>query len=107
MNPRLVAEGAEPRHRVIRELCECLAAEARSASAEKDNVAGRGKFFHRLPERRKIVGLFRQARVGLDGSTFTMLKFRSMHVDAEQRLAELRGSNPHIYCKFGDPGCDS
>jgi len=44
--------------------------------------------------------IFRQARVGLDGSTFTMLKFRSMHVDAEQRLAELRGSNPHIGVMF-------
>ncbi|GAA1426516.1 sugar transferase [Microlunatus lacustris] len=38
--------------------------------------------------------IFRQVRVGLDGSTFTMLKFRSMHVDAEQRLAELRAQNP-------------
>ncbi len=33
--------------------------------------------------------LFRQTRVGLDGRTFTMIKFRSMCVDAEQRLAAL------------------
>ena len=33
--------------------------------------------------------LFAQARVGRDGSTFRCLKFRSMVVDAEQRLAEL------------------
>ena len=38
--------------------------------------------------------IFRQTRVGLDGSTFTMFKFRSMHVDAEARLAELRAQNP-------------
>ncbi|KQS69017.1 UDP-phosphate galactose phosphotransferase [Modestobacter sp. Leaf380] len=33
--------------------------------------------------------LFRQERVGKDGATFSMVKFRSMVVDAEQRLAEL------------------
>ncbi len=33
--------------------------------------------------------LFRQQRVGLNGETFHMLKFRSMVVDAEQRLAEV------------------
>ena len=44
--------------------------------------------------------IFRQTRVGLDGSTFTMLKFRSMHVDAEDRLAELRADNPNIGLMF-------
>jgi exopolysaccharide biosynthesis polyprenyl glycosylphosphotransferase len=33
--------------------------------------------------------LFRQERVGRDGRTFSMLKFRSMYVGAEQRVAEL------------------
>src|SRR5690242_21686908 len=33
--------------------------------------------------------LFRQTRVGARGETFNMLKFRSMGVDAEQRLAQL------------------
>jgi len=33
--------------------------------------------------------LFRQTRVGARGETFSMLKFRSMSVDAEQRLAQL------------------
>lgn len=37
--------------------------------------------------------LFRQTRVGLDLRPFNMLKFRSMYVDAEQRLDELRASS--------------
>lgn len=37
--------------------------------------------------------LFRQERVGIEGVHFRMLKFRSMVVDAEQRLAELSGRN--------------
>jgi exopolysaccharide biosynthesis polyprenyl glycosylphosphotransferase len=36
---------------------------------------------------------FRQKRVGLDGSEFDMVKFRSMVVDAEARLAELQAVN--------------
>ncbi|HEY0248642.1 MAG TPA: sugar transferase [Gryllotalpicola sp.] len=34
--------------------------------------------------------LFRQERIGLNGQTFRMLKFRSMVQDAEARLAQLR-----------------
>jgi len=37
--------------------------------------------------------LYRQERVGVNGQTFTMLKFRSMVVDAEQRLDEIRAAN--------------
>jgi lipopolysaccharide/colanic/teichoic acid biosynthesis glycosyltransferase len=37
--------------------------------------------------------LFRQTRVGKYGSTFTCYKFRSMYIDAEQRLEELRALN--------------
>jgi exopolysaccharide biosynthesis polyprenyl glycosylphosphotransferase len=37
--------------------------------------------------------LFHQTRVGRDGKTFTMVKFRSMYLDAEDRLAELRDKN--------------
>lgn len=36
---------------------------------------------------------FRQERVGMEGSHFHMLKFRSMAVDAEARLAELARQN--------------
>lgn len=44
--------------------------------------------------------IFRQTRVGRDGSTFSMLKFRSMHVDIEQRLAEVRAQHPHTGLLF-------
>ncbi len=37
--------------------------------------------------------LFRQERVGRDGATFQMTKFRTMVVDAEQRKAELAARN--------------
>jgi exopolysaccharide biosynthesis polyprenyl glycosylphosphotransferase len=39
--------------------------------------------------------LFRQARVGKDGREFSLWKFRTMFVDAEQRLYDLRRSNVH------------
>jgi lipopolysaccharide/colanic/teichoic acid biosynthesis glycosyltransferase len=37
--------------------------------------------------------LYRQERVGMHGRTFTMLKFRSMVVDADQLLDAVRDSN--------------
>ncbi|MFE8884420.1 sugar transferase [Pseudarthrobacter enclensis] len=37
--------------------------------------------------------LFRQERVGMEGKRFYMLKFRSMVVDAEQKLADLAQQN--------------
>jgi exopolysaccharide biosynthesis polyprenyl glycosylphosphotransferase len=37
--------------------------------------------------------IFRQDRIGLGGETFTMLKFRSMVIDAESRKAELMALN--------------
>ncbi|MBO0838911.1 MAG: sugar transferase, partial [Actinobacteria bacterium] len=39
--------------------------------------------------------LFIQTRVGKDGHTFRLFKFRTMVVDAEARLAQLRDSNDH------------
>ncbi len=38
---------------------------------------------------------FRQVRVGRDGQPFVMYKFRSMYLDAEARLAEVRHLNEH------------
>jgi exopolysaccharide biosynthesis polyprenyl glycosylphosphotransferase len=39
--------------------------------------------------------LFRQVRIGRHGRHFVMYKFRSMYVDAEAQLAELRPLNDH------------
>jgi len=50
--------------------------------------------------------LFRQARVGLHGRPFQMLKYRSMVVDAEERMAELAASNEiagHAFKVTDDP----
>lgn len=40
---------------------------------------------------------FRQIRVGRFGREFCMLKFRSMRIDAEQRLRELLAKNQHTH----------
>jgi exopolysaccharide biosynthesis polyprenyl glycosylphosphotransferase len=37
--------------------------------------------------------LYRQERIGVNGRSFGMLKFRSMVVDADQRLEEIRADN--------------
>jgi exopolysaccharide biosynthesis polyprenyl glycosylphosphotransferase len=37
--------------------------------------------------------LYRQERIGINGRSFTMLKFRSMVVDADQRLDDIRDGN--------------
>ena len=51
--------------------------------------------------------LFRQTRVGRNGGVFACLKFRSMVVDAEQRLAELHAVTGYEHGLFkmeSDPG---
>ncbi len=50
--------------------------------------------------------LFRQVRIGRDGREFRVVKFRTMHVDAEAGLAELRPANETDGLLFkiaGDP----
>ncbi|MBU3994548.1 MAG: sugar transferase [Actinobacteria bacterium] len=52
--------------------------------------------------------LFRQERVGFQGNTFTMLKFRSMVTDAEAKLATLQrdetlGENSVLFKMKNDP----
>jgi exopolysaccharide biosynthesis polyprenyl glycosylphosphotransferase len=39
--------------------------------------------------------LFKQIRVGKDGTEFELWKFRTMYADAEERLADLRELNEH------------
>ncbi len=50
--------------------------------------------------------LFRQTRVGLHGRPFEIVKFRSMAIDAEERLAELEAQNElegHAFKMTDDP----
>lgn len=50
--------------------------------------------------------LFKQTRVGRSGTEFTMLKFRSMYVDAEERLLELErlsDGNGVLFKMHSDP----
>jgi len=50
--------------------------------------------------------LFRQTRVGLHGRPFEILKFRSMAIDAEERLADLEAENEiegHAFKVTDDP----
>lgn len=46
--------------------------------------------------------LFRQVRVGREGKEFSCLKLRSMHVDAEARLAEMEARDGHVLFKSTD-----
>jgi lipopolysaccharide/colanic/teichoic acid biosynthesis glycosyltransferase len=55
--------------------------------------------------------LFRQRRMGLDGTTFELIKLRGMYVDARERFPELYdyasrtidGSEPYYFHHRGDP----
>ncbi len=43
---------------------------------------------------------FRQERMGIADSRFEMIKFRTMHVDAEQRLQDLLDQNPEMRAEY-------
>ncbi len=45
--------------------------------------------------------LFRQERVGYKGKPFSILKFRSMYIDAEKNGPQLSSENDHRITKFG------
>lgn len=45
-------------------------------------------------------GIFHQHRIGKDGQTFRCLKFRSMVVDANERLAELLRTDPEALAEW-------
>jgi lipopolysaccharide/colanic/teichoic acid biosynthesis glycosyltransferase len=49
--------------------------------------------------------LFRQPRVGRDGHPFPILKLRTMHVGAEDRLATLLAQDPVAAAEFARFGC--
>jgi len=53
--------------------------------------------------------LFTQLRVGRDGRQFTVYKFRTMRVDAEERLADMLAKNPRAaaeWAKYQKLRCD-
>lgn len=43
---------------------------------------------------------FRQERMGKNDRRFNMLKFRTMHVDAEQRLQDILAGNDELRCEY-------
>jgi undecaprenyl-phosphate galactose phosphotransferase len=53
--------------------------------------------------------LFTQLRIGRDGRQFTVYKFRTMRVDAEERLADVLAKNPRAaaeWAKYQKLRCD-
>jgi len=43
---------------------------------------------------------YRQSRLGVDGSRFQAVKFRTMHGDGEKRLAEVLANNPKMRAEY-------
>jgi exopolysaccharide biosynthesis polyprenyl glycosylphosphotransferase len=80
-----------------------LAGGARAVKAVVDRVGAAALLVLSVPLLLVVAGwirldspgpvLFRQVRVGKDGQEFAMYKFRTMYLDAEARLAELRHLN--------------
>lgn len=58
------------------------------------------RYARRIRAESRASVFFRQRRVGTNGRTFTLYKFRTMSADAEQRLAELLYRNEMNGCVF-------
>jgi exopolysaccharide biosynthesis polyprenyl glycosylphosphotransferase len=83
------AQAAEPWHLLVKQVFDCLLAAVLLVALTPLGV------LLALAVRLTSAGpvLYRQPRAGLNGRPFTMLKFRSMRLDAEQHQAELAAHN--------------
>ena len=99
---RLLAQRPEPGHRVIGELRQSLAAEARSAGAEENDVAGLGEFFHRLAKQWKIVDLLRQAQERQRAAAMRLAKVLQFALG----MREQPGEGLIVDAPFADPALE-
>jgi exopolysaccharide biosynthesis polyprenyl glycosylphosphotransferase len=102
--PPISAEALDSRDDFLRRALEELRALSRGATKRAIDVVGSAALVVLLAPLFAVLWLavrltspgpvfFRQQRVGLDGATFTMWKFRSMYPDAEARRVEVEARN--------------